>query len=468
MAPSPIRTLESTNSLRSDLKIENLSPVRLRGGAEERGQSMRFRLISRSILRGSWHLARNSRPAGCRGFKGPIPPPLSMSARTAHAGPDPRITARGRPHFNPKGPPVRAGAALAAGGEARQDLARVARRHPRRYQELPWPRGLGPPREHVVVPGLYAPEDARVELAGDHHGPPPAARDVLDALVGVGVELPCPLDLEPHERDETVVHDAPCQVLLPVPEALEVLEGQIYPPAAPVLGNVAQEIGELHGHAEGLGVRVGPPVVGADDPAHHKPDDGGAPVGVDLEVPESLVAEDAGVHLHALHKRRYVDRLAGDGGHRLPLEGLETPELLPQARDAGVVHDLVGVAHKRVQGMDPWPDVRREEACREVVRAAVGLLDLTAQLVALREREALVELHAARGVEPHDDDPTSRPMRSAASLAPMVTSGTPVPGRVLAPTKYMPSTLRETNGGRKYPTWRMPWPIPNAAPSSRL
>ncbi len=38
-----------------------------------------FRLISRSLLRGSWHLARGSRLAGCRGFKGPVPPPLWMS-----------------------------------------------------------------------------------------------------------------------------------------------------------------------------------------------------------------------------------------------------------------------------------------------------------------------------------------------------------------------------------------------------
>ena len=50
----------------------------------------------------------------------------------------------------------------------------------------------------------------------------------------------------------------------------------------------------------------------------------------------------------------------------------------------------------------------------------------------------------------------------------MVTSGTPVPGLVLAPTKYMPSTAFDTIGGRKYPTWKMPCPMPNAAPSSRL
>ena len=55
-------------------------------------------------------------------------------------------------------------------------------------------------------------------------------------------------------------------------------------------------------------------------------------------------------------------------------------------------------------------------------------------------------------------------MRSAASLAPMVTSGTPVPGRVLAPTKYMPSTLRETIGGRKDPTPRVAGAAPHAPP----
>jgi hypothetical protein len=50
----------------------------------------------------------------------------------------------------------------------------------------------------------------------------------------------------------------------------------------------------------------------------------------------------------------------------------------------------------------------------------------------------------------------------------MVTSGTPVPGRVLAPTKYSPSILRESSGGLKIPTCEILCPIPKAAPSSRL
>ena len=134
---------------------------------------------------------------------------------------------------------------------------------------------------------------------------------------------------------------------------------------------------------------------------------------------------------------------------------------------AGVVHDLVGVAHEGVEGVHVRPHLGREEPGREVVGPAVGPLHAAAELVALGEREPAVEPLPAGRVEaarPH----TSRPMRSATSRAPMVTSGTPVPGRVLAPTKYIPSTAFETIGGRKYPTCRMPCPMPNAAPSSRL
>ena len=41
-----------------------------------------LRLIFRSLLRRSWHLPRGLTIslAGCRGFTGPVPPPLSMSA----------------------------------------------------------------------------------------------------------------------------------------------------------------------------------------------------------------------------------------------------------------------------------------------------------------------------------------------------------------------------------------------------
>src|SRR5215203_3132504 len=117
--------------------------------------------------------------------------------------------------------------------------------------------------------------------------------------------------------------------------------------------------------------------------------------------------------------------------------------------------------------MHPRPDLGGKQTGREIVGPAVRLLHLAAKLIGLGEREPAVQLLSARGVEPHGP-PTSRFIRSATSLAPMVTSGTPVPGLVLAPTKYMPPTALDTIGGRKYPTWKMPCPMPNAAPSSRL
>src|SRR3712207_1185664 len=116
---------------------------------------------------------------------------------------------------------------------------------------------------------------------------------------------------------------------------------------------------------------------------------------------------------------------------------------------SGVVHDLVRVAHEGVEGVDVGPHIPGQQLRREVVGLAVRTLHPAAEIVALGEREPAVELDAGRGVEAHYYRPSSLPMRCATSRAPMVTSGTPVPGRVLAPTKYRPSTLLETIGGRK-------------------
>ena len=152
------------------------------------------------------------------------------------------------------------------------------------------------------------------------------------------------------------------------------------------------------------------------DPAHHQADDGGAPVGVFLQVRERLVAEDAGIHLHALHERGYglrlyatgkhrvgvrpqngVGTLTRDGRHGLGLELLQDGELGARRQVVWVIDDLVRVAHKGVEGVYARPDLGGEQPGREIVGPAVRLLNLAAQLVALGEREALVELLAATG-----------------------------------------------------------------------
>src|SRR5215203_935795 len=207
------------------------------------------------------------------------------------------------------------------------------------------------------------------------------------------------------------------------------------------------------------------------DPAHHQADNGGAPVGIYLQVRECQVAEDAGIHLHALYKGGYSlglyaarshrvregaqngvgDALTRDGRHGRGLELVQDGELGAWRQVVWGIDDLVCVAHKGVEGVYAGPELGGEQSGREIVGPTVDLLYLAAQLVALGERETAVELLAAIRVQ-LQEPPTSRPMRSATSLAPMVTSGTPVPGLVLAPTKYIPCTAFDTIGGRKYPT----------------
>jgi hypothetical protein len=72
----------SNSSLRFRLK-SSPPPFLFRARTVERGFVAHIlRLISRSLLRRSWHLPRGLTIslAGCRGFTGPVPPPLSMSA----------------------------------------------------------------------------------------------------------------------------------------------------------------------------------------------------------------------------------------------------------------------------------------------------------------------------------------------------------------------------------------------------
>src|SRR5215216_918005 len=80
MAPSPTRIRPSSSSLRSRFKKIPLSFV-LRARAEERGfVAVVSTHLSESPPRELAPGTRFLHLAGCRGFSGPVPPPLSMSA----------------------------------------------------------------------------------------------------------------------------------------------------------------------------------------------------------------------------------------------------------------------------------------------------------------------------------------------------------------------------------------------------
>jgi hypothetical protein len=62
-----------------------------------------------------------------------------------------------------------------------------------------------------------------------HHRKASSSRYVAHPLVGECVQLPCPPDLEPHQIDKALVHDACPEILFGVVEACEILQRQIDP-----------------------------------------------------------------------------------------------------------------------------------------------------------------------------------------------------------------------------------------------
>ena len=86
----------------------------------------------------------------------------------------------------------------------------------------------------------------------------------------------------------------------------------------------------------------------------------------------------------------------------------------------------------------------------------------------VRSEAAHIQLsssHAATvlAVVPGDQ---SAEMCSSASAALIMHSGTPLPGRVDAPTKYRPRTAPSLMDGRNTASWFRPCDSPNAAPCS--
>src|SRR5215207_4714498 len=87
-------------------------------------------------------------------------------------------------------------------------LSGVASRAPGREEEFSGARDLCPQGEDVVLVGLDAVEDRRVELAGHDHWETPPPRDVAHPHICDLVEPPRPVYLEAHQRSEPLVDDA--------------------------------------------------------------------------------------------------------------------------------------------------------------------------------------------------------------------------------------------------------------------
>ena len=111
------------------------------------------------------------------------------------------------------------------------------------------------PVEDLVVGVLHGVEDAAVEQ--ERRADAVAARRVqqVDAGARLLVEPPGAGDLEPQQLDDVRRRRSRRQVGAGHAEPVEVLLRQVDAAAAQVLGDVADEVGELEGLAEGARVR---------------------------------------------------------------------------------------------------------------------------------------------------------------------------------------------------------------------
>jgi lycopene cyclase domain-containing protein len=155
------------------------------------------------------------------------------------------------------------------------------------------------PVEHPVVGPLDLGQDAAVERGRRPHAVPGLRRQQRRARGGVGVAAADDGDHLPHQRADVRVEPLLGQLLPGHPVRGHRVGGQVHPAAVDVLGDVAEEVGQLERLAERDGVRRGLLARhaggGAQDRQHLQPDDrrraphvpvegGEVGVGVDVEV----------------------------------------------------------------------------------------------------------------------------------------------------------------------------------------
>ena len=192
------------------------------------------------------------------------------------------------------------------------------------------------------------------------------------------------------------------QVVAGDAELGQVLVGQVGAAPVEVLGDVADEVGELEGEAELPGRLAGRGRVGAaQDRQHHGADDRRRALHVVEQVVVGRVRGDGQVHRHALQERRevvpvqvedgdgvqhgrqqrVVDRRAVQAGHEPAGPVVEPGGPLGRRQVLGAVDDLVGVAGEAVEGVHMSPFPGGQQPGGEIVGAAVAFVQLTAAVI---------------------------------------------------------------------------------------
>ena len=188
-------------------------------------------------------------------------------------------------------------------------------------------------------------------------------------------------------------------LLLAHAEPGPLVAGEVHAVERAVLAHVADEVGQLEGHAE-AGEALGGLARRAQQRGHDPPDRGGAPVHVAVELVPAADPHRAAVDPHRVHVGAQLAPAAGRGagprrtsaamaGSSEPAAGHRRPEVLlaggraPRARGrvgspAGPVHQLVGRAHEGVQGVHRGADLGGKPPGGEVVGGIVAAVQAAA------------------------------------------------------------------------------------------
>jgi hypothetical protein len=192
------------------------------------------------------------------------------------------------------------------------------------------------------------------------------------------------------------------------PEAGQVLGRQVDPAAPVVLGDVADEVGQLEGQPQLAGVLAGLWWIGRfQDRGQHRADDGRRALHVATQVLVGAVAVGAQVHGHrgkellevahrqvegpdgVNHRRqqRVIDRDPPEAGEQAPAQGVQGGRLGGAVQGRGeVVDDLVGVAAEPVPGVHVAALPARQQQGGQVVGAAMAGMQLPTPLIGRRQR----------------------------------------------------------------------------------
>ncbi len=97
-------------------------------------------------------------------------------------------------------------------------------------------------------------------------------------------------------------------------EAAHLLERQVDPATSPILADVAEDVGELHGVAHSFGSLQNLRIVNAEDPREPEADDAGDAMGINPQIGHREIGFTPQVHPHPRHEVLCI--LEGDGRAR--------------------------------------------------------------------------------------------------------------------------------------------------------